>query len=215
MKLQKGSIVLLIIIFIVIVAGSITVNMLYAKKHVKNKTIFETVNSKKHGEISYERYYSNGKNTRALGFYKDGSLKSEYYLMDNTGTSFKFISYYPNKKMETRSLNWVENGERQYLYEEYFEDGRIRKREGSQLLKWEYYDENGEPTVIYLRGGNRTTETSYYPGWKRQEESEYLNNKRDGHWIQWDTTGNVTKNEEYKDGIRVVEENNAEKPNFK
>jgi antitoxin component YwqK of YwqJK toxin-antitoxin module len=43
----------------------------------------------------------------------------------------------------------------------------------------------------------------FYPGSKKQEESEYLNGKRDGRWQQWDTTGHQIRNEVYKDGVKI------------
>lgn len=203
MKLQTGTVILLGMIFISVVAGYLVVNTTYKKKHKDNYTKQETIHTLEYGDLKMERYYRNGVNVKAFGYYKDGSLKSEYYVTDKAGTSTKFVSYYPNHQVETHSMIWIEDGTRQFLYEEFFKDGKVRRREGSQIPKWEYYDENGDPTVFYLKDGDRTTEVMFFPGGKKQDESDYRSGIRDGRWLQWDTTGHVIRDEKYKDGAKV------------
>lgn len=203
MKQQAGTVLLLAMIFISVVFGYLTVRTAFSKKHIENYTALETIHSLEYGDISVERYYRNGKNVKAFGFYKDGTLKSEFYLTDNTGYSSKYISYYPNKQIETRSLKWMEGEVKQSLYEEFFENGKTRRREGTKVLKWEYYDENGEPTLFYLRNGDRITEVTFYPGGKKQDESDFNSGKRDGKWFQWDSTGRQIRNEIYKNGVKI------------
>ncbi len=203
MKQQWGTVLLLGMIFCSVVAGYLIVRTTVTKKKIENYTSLETIHSLKYGDISVERYYRNGKNVKAFGFYKDGSLKSEFYLTDNSGNASKYISYYPNKQIETRSLKWMEGPVKHFLYEEFFEDGRTRRREGTNVSTWEYYDENGDPTMMYLRNGERITEVLFFPGAKKQEESEFFNGKRDGKWIQWDTSGRKTRDEAYKNGIKI------------
>jgi antitoxin component YwqK of YwqJK toxin-antitoxin module len=203
MKLQKTTILLLFMIFISVVVGFLFIQTTYAKKGMQNYNLLGTVQSLKYGEISMERYYRNGNNVKAFGFYQDGKMKSEYYLTDNSGYSSKYISYYPNRQIEAKYLRWIEQGTKHYLEEEFFEDGRLRKREGSKVNMWEYYDDKGDPTVIYQRNGDRVKETSYYSGWKKQEEAEFINDVRDGIWIQWDTVGTMVRNEFYKNGVKI------------
>lgn len=203
MKNQTGTVILLFMIFVSVVAGFLIVNTTYKKKNKDNYRKLETIHTVEYGDISLERYYRNGVNVKAFGYYKDGTLKSEYYVTDKLGNSSKFVSYYPNRQVETNSSSWLENGVKHFLYEEYFPNGKVRRREGSQIPKWEYYDENGDPTVFYIKDSNRTTEIMFYPGSKKQEESEYLNGKRDGRWQQWDTTGHQIRNEVYKDGVKI------------
>ena len=102
-----------------------------------------------------------------------------------------------------RSFKWIENNENHYLYEEFFETGKARRREGTQVRKWEYYDEQGDPTLFYIHNGDRITEIMFYHGSKKQEESDYLNGTRDGKWFQWDSTGKMTRNEIYQKGIKI------------
>ncbi len=203
MKLQKTTILLLFMIFVSVVFGFLIIQTTYAKKSSQNYNLLGTVQSLKYGEISMERYYRNGNNVKAFGFYQDGKMKSEYYLTDNSGYSSKYISYFPNRQIEAKYLRWIEQGTKHYLEEEYFEDGRLRRREGTKVNTWEYYDDHGDPTVIYLRDGDRVKETSYYARWKRQEEADFINDVRDGNWIQWDTSGTVIRNEVYKNGVKI------------
>jgi antitoxin component YwqK of YwqJK toxin-antitoxin module len=203
MKIQSGTVILLAMIFIAVVTGYLVVNTAYKKKNPDQYKQLETLHTREYGDISLERYYRNGMNVKAFGYYKDGTLKSEYYVTDQSGNASKYISYYPNRQVETNSITWLENGKKQFVYEEYFPDGTVRRREGSQIPKWEYYDENGDPTVFYLKDGERTTEIMYFPGSRKQEESDYLNGIRDGRWQQWDSTGRQTRDEVYKDGVKV------------
>ena len=203
MKLQTSTILLLFMIFVSVVVGALIIQTAYSKKNTQNFNLLGTVQSLKYGEISMERYYRNGNNVKAFGFYQDGKMKSEYYLTDNTGYSSKYISYYPNRQIEMKYLRWIEQGVKHYLEEEYFEDGRVRRREGTKVNRWEYYDDKGDPTVIYQRDGDRVKETSYFSGWKKQEEADFINDVRDGNWIQWDTSGVVTRNEIYKNGVKI------------
>ena len=190
-------------IFISVVFGYLIVRTAYSKKHIENYTALETIHSAEYGDISVERYYRNGTNVKAFGFYKDGTMKSEFYLTDNSGYSSKYICYYPNKQIETRSMKWIEGETRQYLYEEFFINGKTRRREGTKIAKWEYYDENADPTLFYLRNGDRVTEVMFYPGSRKQEESDYLKGKRDGKWFQWDSTGKQIRSEIYKEGVKI------------
>ncbi|MFA6456006.1 MAG: hypothetical protein WCW40_04225 [Bacteroidota bacterium] len=203
MKLHTGTVILLCMIFISVVAGVLIVKTTYRKKHIENYTALETVHSLEYGDISMERYYRNGMNVKAFGYYKDGTLKSEYYVTDNAATSSKYITYYPDKKIETRSLKWMEGDSSHFLYEEYFPNGKIRRREGSKVSTWEYYDENGDPTVFYYRNGSRVTEVMFYSGGKKQDESDYNGGKRDGKWLQWDSTGNQIRSEMYTNGMKM------------
>ena len=203
MKQKASTVLLLAMIFVSVVYGYLIVRSAYSKKHIENYTALETIHSLEYGDISVERYYRNGKNVKAFGFYKDGTLKSEFYATDNTGYSSKYISYDPDKKIETRSLKWFEGEVKHYLYEEYFPNGKPRRREGTKLSKWEYYDENGEPTLFYLRNGERITEVTFFPGSRKQEESDFYKGKRDGKWVQWDTTGKQTRNEIYQNGVKI------------
>jgi antitoxin component YwqK of YwqJK toxin-antitoxin module len=203
MKIQAGTLILLFMIFISVVTGYLIVDTTYKKKNKDNYKKQEVIHTIEYGDISLERYYRNGMNVKAFGYYKDGSLKSEYYVTDKSGNSSKFVSYYPNRQVETHSMSWIEDGKKQFLYEEYFPNGKVRRREGSQIPNWEYYDENGDPTVFYLKQGERTTETMFYPGGKKHDESEYLSGKRDGKWIQWDTAGVMIRNEVYDEGVKI------------
>ncbi len=200
---QAGTILLLVMIFCSVVFGYLIVQSTYKKKNVPNYTKLETIHSLQYGDISVERYYRNGANVKAFGFYKDGSMKSEFYLTDNTGYSSKFISYFPNRQIETKSIKWIEGDVKHFIYEEYFENGKTRRREGSKIDKWEYYDEIGELTMINLHDGDRTTETMFFPGGRKQDESEFLKGQRDGHWYQWDSSGTQTKNELYTNGVKI------------
>lgn len=200
---QAGTVLLLFMIFCSVVIGYLIVESTYKKKNITNYAKLETIHSLEYGDISVERYYRNGANVKAFGFYKDGTMKSEFYVTDNTGYSSKYISYYPNKQIETRSLKWMEKDEKHFLYEEFFENGNVRRREGSKIPKWEYYDENGELTVITLHNGDRTMEMMFYPGGQKQEESDYRAGKRDGKWFQWNVAGRQTRNEIYKDGVKI------------
>lgn len=200
---QAGTILLLFMIFVSTVFGYLIIRTTYSKKHIENYTALETIHTLEYGDISMERYYRNGTNVKAFGFFRDGSLKSEFYVTDNSGYSSKFISYYPNRQIETRSLKWIEGATKHYLYEEFFEDGRTRRREGTKVPQWEYYDEIGDPTLFYIHSGDRITELMFYPGSKKQDESDYVNGKRDGRWNQWDTLGHQTRKEVYKSGIKV------------
>ncbi len=203
MKNQTGTIILLFMIFVAVVAGYIVVNTAYKKKSADTYKKMETVHTREYGDISLERYYRNGLNVKAFGYYKDGSLKSEYYVTDRDGNSSKYVSYYPNRQIETNSMYWLEDGKKQFIYEEFFENGNVRRREGSQIPKWEYYDENGDPTVFYIKGGDRTTEIMFHPGSRRADESEYLNGVRDGKWQQWDTAGVLIRDELYDAGKKL------------
>jgi antitoxin component YwqK of YwqJK toxin-antitoxin module len=202
-KKHFGSIVLIFMIFLTVIAGYMIIRYYYTKKTVKSFTRLETIQTRDHGDISVERYYKNGKNIKALGFYKDGSKKSEYYVNDDEGLSTKYITYYPNGQIENRMERWVEGPENHYIDEEFLPDGRLRKREGTKISRWEYYDDDGNPTLMYVRDGERIVETLFYPGGKKQEECEYLSGKRDGKLTEWDSTGVVTKIELYKNGIRT------------
>lgn len=203
MKLQAGTVILLSMIFVSVVAGYLVVNTTYKKKNKENYKKLETIHTVEYGDISLERFYRNGLNVKAFGYYKDGSLKSEYYVTDKLGNSSKFVSYYPNQQVEIHSMSWLEEGKKHFLYEEYFPDGTVKRREGSQIPKWEYYDEQGDPTVFYLKDGERTTEVMFFPGSRKQDESDYFNGKRDGRWQQWDSTGRQTRDELYKEGVKV------------
>lgn len=203
MKLQTGTVILLTMIFVAVVAGYLVVNTAYKKKNADNYKKLETIHTVEYGDISLERYYRNGLNVKAFGYYKDGTLKSEYYLTDKSGNSSKYVSYFPNRQIETHSMSWLENGKKEFFYEEFFPNGKVRRREGSQIPKWEYYDENGDPTVFYFKEGDMTTEVMYYPGGRKQDESEYRSNLRNGRWQQWDTTGRLTRDEVYRDGKKI------------
>ena len=78
MKQQAGTVLLLAMIFVSVIFGYLIIRTTYSKKHIENFTALETIHSLEYGDISVERYFRNGQNVKAFGFYKDGTMKSEF-----------------------------------------------------------------------------------------------------------------------------------------
>ncbi|MBW7887535.1 MAG: hypothetical protein H3C35_04120 [Bacteroidetes bacterium] len=204
MKLHITSVLLLIIIFLTVVGGFLFVRNISQRNHMKNTISLETERSVAYGDISVERYFRNGKTVKALGFYRNGVKKSEYYVTDSSGKSYQYISYFPNGNKKNQIEQWVENGQIQYYEEEYYENGHLKKKEGTQIRQWEYYDEDGRPTMFIVNDQTKTTEIVFYPNGKIQYQAEYFNGKLNGMWKKWDSLGNVTSEEVYKNGQQVL-----------
>lgn len=204
MKLHATSVLLLIVIFLLVVGGFLYVSKLSEKSHKRNTTSFETQHTLEYGDISVERYYRNGKTVKALGFYKDGTKKSEYYITDSAGTAYQYISYFPNGVVKSHIEQWMKNGSVQYYEEAHYENGNLKKKEGSAIRQWEYYDEDGKPTMFIVNDQNKTTETMFYPNGKIQYTAEYFSGKLNGMWKKWDSLGNIISEEVYKNGEKVL-----------
>ncbi len=202
MKKHFGAIVMLVLIFFMVVAGILFVRSYNAVKKNKLITKIETAQSI-HGEISVERYYKNGKYVKALGFYRNGMKKSEFYINDDEGLTTKYISYYPNGQVENKWERWVEAGDQHYLTEEFHPIGKLRKREGSKLLLWEYYDDDGHLTLTYELQGDKSIETMFHANGNKLEQSEYFKGVKQGRVMKWDSNGVVTAIEMYESGNRV------------
>lgn len=82
--------------------------------------------------------------------------------------------------------------------------------EGKFHGKWKFYFPNGQlETVGRFNKGLRVGKWNYYyeNGLKRQI-SKYLNGKKHGVWKVFDKDGNLTVQQEWKDGVAVIDTSN-------
>ena len=203
MKLHPTSIILLFVIFATVIVGFFLIKNTFSKKYGRSVNRLETQHNVEYGDISVERYYRDGKTIKALGFYQNGNKKSEYYVTDSSGMAYQLILYYPNGQRRSYREQWLENNAVQYYEEQYYEDSILKKKEGSKVHQWEYYDEYGKPTLYIINDSLLTTEIMFHPNGNKRYKVEYVDGKLNGLWMKWDENGNLLSQDLYKDGHKV------------
>ena len=109
--------------------------------------------------------------------------------LEETGELFTgtCVSYHENGKISFRGT--MKNGETHGKCEWWFENGTKREE-----IVYESVDGFSRPVGEYLKWfDNRQLKSKMY----------YNNGKREGEWVEYDSSGNVTKKGVYKNGIHI------------
>lgn len=132
-------------------------------------------------ELEYEDTYREGRLISSRARFADGSPAME--MVSEWGDPMVIRSWYrhPNGAMMRRSR--YEN-DTLMTEDEWYPDGM-------QRLMFRRRPDRSEAVVRWHRNGIRS------------DESEWFDNKRNGRWTQNDTTGRRTRNERYRDGMKV------------
>lgn len=119
-----------------------------------------------------------------------------------TGT---VVGHYPNGKPE--SWKEVSNGLADGLWQEWYENGRLRFsaywRQGKGEGAWQYYHENGalRQDEFYLADVPVGLFSTFYNNGQLQQKGGYLNGKKHGPHEFYNESGVLLKRETYQDGV--------------
>jgi len=81
---------------------------------------------------------------------------------------------------------------------------RQSRYENDTLMTEDEWYPDGMQRLMFRRRPDRSeTVVRWHRNGIRSDESEWFANERNGRWTQYDTTGRRTRNERYRDGIKV------------
>lgn len=160
-------------------------------------------------------YYMKEQSVKAIAFFTDTSCKRKVG---------QYISYYPNKKLESKGL-YVKNM-KQGLWLSYYENGNkkdstVYKNNNAIGISYTWF-EDGSISVkreMDVDGKGNGKETSYWQNGKLDFEGIWKNEKRNGLWIYHHFNGNKSAEVVYENNKMLtskcfdengIEENNCD-----
>ncbi len=168
---------------------------------VIKKTIF----SPEHGDLTVEEYWVRKKLVHSTWYYGNGNKYTEEFYFDNDTLRSRYIRYFPDGNLQSRVDYWGgEHGNEEMYEERYYNNGRLLAKTGTATDRNELYYEDGKPwTLVVFMNRDKREEHYWHSNGRHLDESYWKNGKRHGKWIQRDSTGTVTRNEVYRNGIKL------------
>lgn len=129
-------------------------------------------------ELEVENEYRNKQLVRNQVYYPNGKTMNRYVLIDSAAWKWEMDAYYESGAMRSRSIASTDS---------------FRK-------ETDWYDNGQVQTDFTRRGGNKDSVVHYFRNGVKKEIAEFLDNKRNGRWQEWDSLGHQTRNEVYRNG---------------
>lgn len=149
---------------------------------------------KKHG--AWKGIYEESKRPRYEGTFNHGKETGTFKFYDDTKAQ---------SLMATREFNTKDNS----AYTIFFDQQKNKVSEGKVLGKlhegqWKYYHENSKEIMTienYKNGKLNGKRLVYYPSTKIAEETNYVNDVKQGPYKKYSEKGAILEDATYKDGV--------------
>ena len=140
------------------------------------------------------------------------AVKTGWRRIDHANGKVSSLSQYKDGRLNGLQLGWHENGQKRI---------RIRHEGGRPEGLWTAWDENGfkiyesrykldDKMFRWHENGKKAyqatyekdtlVETSWYENGQQSSEKNYKNFQRDGTWTEWNETGEIESEEQWKGG---------------
>jgi len=149
--------------------------------------------------IMAEEFYHDGLRIKELGRFRDDTLAYERFYRSGGRSTDSARSYY---RSGTIRMIIVSNDTARVSLKSYYENGTLEAEVDSASSK-EYYDDGSKKFEALMKHHQIYLVTKWYRNSSKKERSEWWNDQRNGQWIEWDSTGRITRNEKYKNGVRI------------
>jgi antitoxin component YwqK of YwqJK toxin-antitoxin module len=115
---------------------------------------------------------------------------------NGTPSLINYYKWYGDSKMIVKEVRYYQNGEKQY-------EGEYKNGEKHGL--WVSWFENGEKwsEANFADGISEGRETVWYKSGVKNYEGHYGDGKLDGKWTFWDGDGNIVKEVNYENGVKL------------
>lgn len=167
--------------------------------------IKKTITTPEYGDLTVEEYWVRKKLVRSTWYYGNGNKFTEELYFDNDTVRSRYVRYFPDGKLQSRVDYWGgEHGNEEIYEERYYNNGRLMARTGTATDRNELFYEDGKPwTLVAFTNRDKREEHYWHSNGQHLDESYWKNGNRHGKWIQRDSTGKVTRNELYRNGIKL------------
>jgi len=128
----------------------------------------------------------------------------EYEYRDSSFVRYTLYYTSGRKQLESRK----DSSDQFWNVSEFYESGQIKRNyltaEKGFSFEQQWY-ENGQLGLDFKRNdASKDFGIRYYMNGRKKEEFEFQNEQRHGKWTEWDSLGNVTRNEFYRKGKRIA-----------
>ncbi len=184
--------------------GSLRITLLYRE----GKLVQENLQDEE--LVEYDTIYNEKGNVKEIRIVKNGrpwGINKKY----NDSGRLELYSIYDEKGKLIEEGGVDEDGNREGIWQEYFENGAV-KAKGKYIKnlkegKWEFYYKNGtiEQVGKYERNRYSGLWQWYYENGNLWKEEEYYNGREEGIYIEYDEYSEIIVQGEYFDGEREGE----------
>ncbi|MFA6456005.1 MAG: hypothetical protein WCW40_04220 [Bacteroidota bacterium] len=166
----------------------------------------------KDGVIKSTRKMMNGETMEMEEHFKNSQLVREVMRFDNKNLAYERFfrtdehptdsmrNYYRNGQL---SLLLVMNDTNRVILRGYYENGTLQAY-GDTAKNIEYFDNGKKQSETLSKTGQIYKILRWYRNGLKAEESDWWNDRRNGIWREWDSTGTTVRNERYRDGQLVT-----------
>ena len=143
-----------------------------------------------------------------------GEVKTGWRRINHANGKVSSLSQFRDGRPDGLQAGWHENGQKRIrgrikdskpegLWTVWDENGskiyEFRLNLDATIFRWH---ENGKKAYQANYAKDRLIETSWHENGQRSSEKNYKNFQRDGTWTEWDQTGAIVSQEQWKDGRR-------------
>ncbi len=150
-------------------------------------------------DLEAEEHYRDGKMVKLIAWFDNGKTAFEYHTRSETREYDSTISFFRNGRTRVIMV-WQDTN--RVFYREYYENGFLKTRADSELNE-EFFESGQKKLSSTFKNGEIVLVRRWHENGKLKELGEWKNDRRNGKWIEWDTAGNVTRNDLYRDGAFV------------
>lgn len=131
--------------------------------------------------LDVEDHFVDGRLTRSLAYHANGIVAVDMRSNGGNPDSVRTDYYYSNgqKMRETLLIS------------------------DTLMLENDWYDDGMQRLSFVLGANNYQLVRRWHANGIRSEESEWRGNKRNGKFIEWDSSGRKTRNESYHHGVKI------------
>ena len=139
---------------------------------------------------------------------------SGWRRIDHANGKLSSLSQIRDGRLDGLQAGWHENGQKRIRVR--MKDGKLDglltawDENGSKIYEFRYnldakifrWHENGQKAYQAHYAKDRLIETSWHENGQQSSEKNYKNFQQDGTWIEWDQTGGIVSEVQWKDGRR-------------
>ncbi len=190
---------LVFIACLVITANGCKIRRISDGKPPKNGIFTGTDKGVTGEKMFVEKEYRDGEMIRETIRFQNQQLASERFLKAGGRTTDSLRLYYRSGQLQSMM---VANDSDRIFVRGYFENGMLQFA-GDTAASVEYYESGHVKYRTELQKRQIYRVLQWYENGTAKELSEWQNDKRNGRWIKWDSTGAMIHNELYDNGKQI------------
>lgn len=188
-----------VLVVVVILSAGCKVRKISDGKPPRDGVVKKELNDPRYGTIQAEDHYRDGRLYYSKGFYGSGATAFERFWHPNENVVDSMVSYFPTGKV---NYVMVSSDNRILSFREYFEDG-VTKIVSDTSRSDEFYHNGTKSCTILFQNSMTVSIERWYENGKRMEYSEWKNDQRHGKRFEWDSAGQQTVKEFYRQGTLI------------